>query len=124
MIDFMQGLIIERIKAEMLEKGKKRIIYLGDGKGDFCPSLKLSESDFVMPRLNYPVWELICENRELIKAEVHEWSDFEEQERVILKLINKVSTMVDVPQLIDCKLQTVPISSHATTLPKVLPVRH
>ncbi|KAM0933583.1 putative inorganic diphosphatase [Dioscorea sansibarensis] len=104
-----KGLIIERIKAEMLEKGKKRIIYLGDGKGDFCPSLKLSESDFVMPRLNYPVWELICENRELIKAEVHEWSDFEEQERVILKLINKVS-IADVtsnaaaPQLIDFKL--------------------
>lgn len=99
----MQGLIIERIKAEIMEKGK-RIIYLGDGKGDFCPSLKLSETDFVMPRLDFPVWELICENKDLVKAEVHEWIDFEEQGRVILKLINKVSTMADVHQLIDCKL--------------------
>ncbi|KAH7657559.1 Inorganic diphosphatase protein [Dioscorea alata] len=127
-----KGLIIERIKAEIMEKGKKRIIYLGDGKGDFCPSLKLSETDFVMPRLNFPVWELICENRDLVKAEVHEWSDFEEQGRVLFQLINKVSiadvtsnaaAAADVHQLIDCKLQTVPISSHATPLPKVLQIR-
>ncbi|KAJ0964607.1 hypothetical protein J5N97_025745 [Dioscorea zingiberensis] len=121
-----KGLIIERIKAEMVTEGKKRIIYLGDGKGDFCPSLKLSEDDFVMPRFKYPVWELITENRELIKAEVHEWSDAEEQEKTLLQLINKVAMadLSNAAQLIDCKLQTVPISSPHGTFPKILPVHH
>ncbi|KAJ0964642.1 hypothetical protein J5N97_025780 [Dioscorea zingiberensis] len=86
-----KGLIIERIKAEILAEGKKRIIYLGDGKGDFCPTLKLGKADFVMPRFKYPVWELISKNKELIKAEVHEWSDAEEQEKILLQLINKAA---------------------------------
>ncbi|KAJ0964638.1 hypothetical protein J5N97_025776 [Dioscorea zingiberensis] len=130
-----KGLIIERIKAEMVTEGKKRIIYLGDGKGDFCPTLKLGsnekynfnigKADFVMPRFKYPVWELINENRELIKAEVHEWSDAEEQEKILLQLINKVAMaeLSNAAQLIDCKMQKVPISPHGT-LPKILPVRY
>nr|CAD1833952.1 unnamed protein product [Ananas comosus var. bracteatus] len=45
-----KGKIIERIRASVTAEGKKHFIYLGDGKGDYCPSLKLSESDYVMPR--------------------------------------------------------------------------
>ncbi|KAK4395157.1 Inorganic pyrophosphatase 1 [Sesamum angolense] len=67
------GMIIERIQASIAKEGKKRMIYLGDGSGDFCPSLKLKEGDFMMPRKNYPVWDLICENRALLRAEIHEW---------------------------------------------------
>ncbi|KAG5617221.1 hypothetical protein H5410_017045 [Solanum commersonii] len=45
-----KGLVIERIQASLAKVGKKRMIYLGDGAGDFCPSLKMKEQDFVMPR--------------------------------------------------------------------------
>ncbi|XAR67643.1 Inorganic diphosphatase [Bertholletia excelsa] len=45
-----KGLIIERIQASAYAEGKKKFIYLGDGSGDFCPSLKLGEGDYVMPR--------------------------------------------------------------------------
>ncbi|KAL5728832.1 3'(2'),5'-bisphosphate nucleotidase [Ranunculus cassubicifolius] len=85
-----KGLIIERIKASAFAEGNKRFIYLGDGKGDFCPMTKLREDDFVMPRKNYPVWELICSNPSLIKAEIHEWSNWEEQEMILLQLISKI----------------------------------
>jgi pyridoxal phosphate phosphatase PHOSPHO2 len=37
----------------------KRFIYLGDGVGDYSPSLRLKERDFMMPRNNFPVWDLI-----------------------------------------------------------------
>ncbi|KAK1265533.1 Inorganic pyrophosphatase 2 [Acorus gramineus] len=85
-----KGLIVERIKESILQEGKRRIVYLGDGKGDYCPSLKLVEGDFVMPRKNYPAWELITSNPLMIKAEVCEWGDAEEMEEVLLKLINMV----------------------------------
>ena len=119
----MQGLIIDRIQDSISEEGKKRMIYLGDGSGDYCPSLRLKERDFMMPRKNFPVWDLICKDPLLVKAEIHGWSDGEELEQVLLHLINKIS-MEENAQFIssDCKLQTLSVSAHED-LPKVLPVR-
>jgi pyridoxal phosphate phosphatase PHOSPHO2 len=71
---------------------KKRFIYLGDGAGDYCPSLRLREKDFVMPRKNFPVWDLICKDPLLIKAEINGWSDGEELEQVLMHLINDGGT--------------------------------
>lgn len=85
-------MIIERIQGEV---EKKKMIYLGDGAGDFCPSLKLKAGDYVMPRKNFPVWELICENREIVKAEIHEWSDGDEFAKILLHLINEISVEDD-----------------------------
>ncbi|KAF4376198.1 hypothetical protein F8388_018867 [Cannabis sativa] len=59
---------------------------------DYCPSLKLEESDFVMPRKNFPLWRLIANDPLLIKPKIHEWSDGEEFQKVLLKLINTIST--------------------------------
>jgi pyridoxal phosphate phosphatase PHOSPHO2 len=87
----VQGKIIERIQATDSAKNK-RFIYIGDGKGDYCPSLKLSEGDYVMPKENYPLWNLIRSNPQLIKAEVHPWCSGEELERILLKLVNKLVT--------------------------------
>eukprot|EP00268_Persea_americana_P021573 TRINITY_DN21511_c0_g2_i2.p1 TRINITY_DN21511_c0_g2~~TRINITY_DN21511_c0_g2_i2.p1 ORF type:complete len:278 (+),score=57.69 TRINITY_DN21511_c0_g2_i2:84-917(+) len=124
-----KGLIIERIQSSVPKHGdgKKRFIYLGDGKGDYCPSLKLGDGDYVMPRKNFPLWELISSNPLLIKAEVHEWSYGEELGRVLLHLINKaqIEDSTTSAQLIsaDCKFQTMPLSSH-DALPRTLPVPH
>ncbi|KAF8396474.1 hypothetical protein HHK36_018097 [Tetracentron sinense] len=117
-----KGLVIERIQASASVEGKKRIIYLGDGRGDFCPSLKLWEGDYMMPRKNFPVWELICGNPMLMKAEVHEWSDGEELERVLLHLINMISieenSNSNYTQLVslDCKFETIPTSTHENSV--------
>ncbi|KAF5187154.1 Cobw-domain-containing protein [Thalictrum thalictroides] len=70
------GPVVERIMASAVADGKYRFIYLGDGKGDLCPITKLREQDFVMPRKDYPVWDLICSNPLLVKAGVHEWSSW------------------------------------------------
>ncbi|KAF3615216.1 putative inorganic pyrophosphatase 1-like [Capsicum annuum] len=51
-----KGLVIERMQESFALVGnKKRMIYLGDGAGDFFPSLMLKEQDFVMPRKDFPV---------------------------------------------------------------------
>ncbi|XP_022846873.1 inorganic pyrophosphatase 1-like [Olea europaea var. sylvestris] len=112
-----KGMIIERIQASLAKEGKKTMIYLGDGSGDFCPSLKLKEGDYVMPRKNFPVWDLICQNRELVRAKIDEWSDGEELERVLLKLIEAISIQESHSnsfQLlsVNCKMETIPMADH------------
>ncbi|KAF6139691.1 hypothetical protein GIB67_002496 [Kingdonia uniflora] len=95
----------------MCKEGKKRFIYLGDGKGDFCPSSKLGEGDFDMPRKNFPVWDLICNNLMLINAQVHGWSDGEELENILLHLIDTIiyeernTNNPEALNLTDCKYQ-------------------
>jgi pyridoxal phosphate phosphatase PHOSPHO2 len=85
----VQGKIIERIQATASDT-KQHFIYIGDGKGDYCPSLKLGEGDYVMPKENYPLWNLICNNKQLVKAEVHPWNSGEELEKTLLKLTSKM----------------------------------
>lgn len=86
-----KGMIIDRIRDSICEDGKKkRFIYLGDGKGDYCPSLRLFEGDHVMPRKDFPLLNRISRNPKLIKAKVHAWSSGEELEMVLLQLINTV----------------------------------
>ncbi|KAE9607607.1 putative inorganic diphosphatase [Lupinus albus] len=82
------GLVINRIRGSLPEN--KRFIYIGDGKGDYCPTLKLEGSDFVMPRKDYPLSNQIFSDPKLVNAEVHEWSSGEELESILLKLINKL----------------------------------
>ena len=84
--------MIEKVRAAAAtENGKKRFVYVGDGRGDFCPSVKLGQGDYVMPRKNYPLWNLIFNDPILVKAEVHEWSDGEELEKVLLHIISTIS---------------------------------
>lgn len=86
-----KGKIIEGIQATDSAKNKQ-FIYIGDGKGDYCPSLKLREGDYVMPKEKYPLWNLIRSNPQLIKAEVHSWNSGEELERILLQLVKKLVT--------------------------------
>ncbi|KAK7268169.1 hypothetical protein RIF29_20859 [Crotalaria pallida] len=118
-----KGLIIERIQNSISPEENKRFIYLGDGAGDYCPSLRLKEKYFMMPRKNFPVWDLICKDPLLVKAEIHEWSDGDDLERILLQLINKIS-IEESAQFIsaDCKLQTLSVSAHEP-FPQVLRVQ-
>lgn len=103
---------------------KKRIIYLGDGAGDFCPSLKLVEGDYMMPRKDFPVWELICKNLDLVKADVHEWTNGEDLERILLHIITSIiakNNDDNTNQMFDrCKFETIALEA----LPKPLYVPH
>lgn len=101
------------------------MIYLGDGVGDYCPSLKLKEGDFVMPRKNFPLFDKICQNPLALKAEIHEWTDGEELEHILLNLIKTIAIEENAAaQFIstDCKLQTISVSGHEA-FPQALPVQ-
>ncbi|PIA64398.1 hypothetical protein AQUCO_00100110v1 [Aquilegia coerulea] len=124
-----KGFVIEKIRASAFAEGKKRFFYLGDGKGDYCPSLKLGGNDYVLPRKNYPLWELISNNPSLLKANIYGWSNGEELEQILIHLLEK--TIVEETSLNnssamisnDWKFQTMPISNHEPT-PQALPVQN
>ncbi|XP_047964222.1 inorganic pyrophosphatase 1-like [Salvia hispanica] len=106
-----KSMIIDRIQTTLAKEGRQRIIYLGDGIGDFCPSLKLRDEDFMMPRKDFPVWGLICENRALLRAEIHEWIDGEDMEKIVMKLIEKIKIQDSVQLLpVDFKIEAMPIA--------------
>ncbi|GAB4852749.1 hypothetical protein Ancab_016958 [Ancistrocladus abbreviatus] len=86
-----KGLIVKHIQASVSQSRKKTFIYLGDGKGDYCPSLKLGEVDHVMPRKKFPLWERIHCNPTFIKAKVHEWSTGAELEKTLLHIVSTLS---------------------------------
>lgn len=87
-----QGLVMDHIRGSSpSDQIPTRFIYLGDGGGDFCPTLKLRESDCVMPRTNYPLWKRISDNSSLIKAQVKEWSNAEELERILMQLVTAIT---------------------------------
>ncbi|CAO2178457.1 unnamed protein product [Urochloa humidicola] len=105
-----KGLVLDRILREAeAAPGRKRVIYLGDGRGDYCPMLRLGREDFVMPRRGYPVWDLICEDPARVKAEVHAWADGAELEATLLGLVRRAiveDAAVMPPALVDCKLES------------------
>jgi len=90
-----KGATIDEMMHKSLEGesvDEKQFIYLGDGSGDFCPSLKLRDGDHVLPRKEYPLWKLIHKNCDLVKAQVHGWSNAKDVEDLFVKLLKPQSS--------------------------------
>ncbi|KAL3825250.1 hypothetical protein ACJIZ3_021279 [Penstemon smallii] len=86
-----KGRVIEQIQASISESGSEKLIYVGDGRNDFCPTLKLGAGDCVLPRKDFPLHDRILKNSQLVKAKVYVWGDGEELARILLELINNNS---------------------------------
>ncbi|KAJ8889151.1 hypothetical protein PR048_008645 [Dryococelus australis] len=63
-----------------------QVSYVGDGKNDLCPSLKLSKNDFVFPRYGFALHKVIEMQENSMEASVHPWKDG----RDIMKFISQV----------------------------------
>ncbi|XP_021800510.1 inorganic pyrophosphatase 2-like [Prunus avium] len=89
-----KGLIMEKMQASVAADGKKhkQFIYVGDGAPDFCAGLKLEEGDFLMPRRDFPIWDLISANPLFTKAKIYEWNECDELGAVLLNTVNAFFT--------------------------------
>ncbi|XP_076959003.1 thiamine phosphate phosphatase-like protein [Bidens hawaiensis] len=84
-----KGFVLNKLQESISQDTKKRvIIYIGDGGGDFCPTLKLKKHDHVMPRKDFPLHNLILKSSTPIKPKVHEWSDGEGLNKILIQLID------------------------------------
>uniref|UniRef100_J3L3K4 Phosphatase n=1 Tax=Oryza brachyantha TaxID=4533 RepID=J3L3K4_ORYBR len=123
-----KGQVLDRIRASA--GADKRVIYLGDGRGDYCPSLRLGRGDFMMPRKGFPVWDLICEDPSLLQAEVHPWTDGQEMEETLLRLGGGGGVgggvLLEARNLpaLDCKLESLPAVAVQDGMPMPLRIKN
>ncbi|KAK7791096.1 hypothetical protein R5R35_000515 [Gryllus longicercus] len=82
-----KGYILENYVNNRKEEGIDfaRTVYIGDGKNDLCPCLKLSANDFAFPRKGYALMKYIYEHP--VKAAIHPWNTGEDIIGVISKLL-------------------------------------
>ncbi|XP_066598508.1 pyridoxal phosphate phosphatase PHOSPHO2-like [Prorops nasuta] len=78
-VNLCKGHILENYIKKRNEKGKyfDHIAYVGDGKNDLCPILRLSEKDFAFPRINYELMKLLNKPKNdmlPIKAQTIPWN--------------------------------------------------
>ena len=79
-VNLCKGHVLESYIEERASQNVNftHVAYIGDGQNDFCPSLRLKDSDFVFPREGYSLvkyMEKMKTEKDLhIKANVHLWS--------------------------------------------------
>ena len=49
------------------------VAFVGDGENDFCPTVRLGETDIVFPRRCFPLDECITKARDKVAARVGSW---------------------------------------------------
>ncbi|MCO5554934.1 hypothetical protein L7F22_008473 [Adiantum nelumboides] len=80
-----KGAILDSVRAAS-QLPRQRTIYIGDGGGDYCPSVRLREADHVLAREGFPLLRLIEKNPGAVKATVHKWSTALDVERCLIQL--------------------------------------
>jgi 2,3-diketo-5-methylthio-1-phosphopentane phosphatase len=52
------------------------ILYIGDGSNDFCPSTMLGINDFLFPREDYELHQMVCSEKcKVLRCKVHPWKN-------------------------------------------------
>ncbi|KAH7299618.1 hypothetical protein KP509_24G021000 [Ceratopteris richardii] len=90
-----KGRIISKIQSDVLQN--RKIIYVGDGSGDYCPSLKLTKDDFVLPRAEYPLSQMLSQFSNKVKANVIPWSNGKQMKDILITVIDS-SKMLNAEQ--------------------------
>ncbi|MCO5551662.1 hypothetical protein L7F22_005166 [Adiantum nelumboides] len=84
-----KGSVVKRELAMLLAEAdargndscsRRRVLYFGDGGGDFCPSLQLGQQDCVLPRNKYELHAklLALSDQQEPEASVHPWDSIAE----------------------------------------------
>lgn len=80
-VNLCKGQILEGYIKKRKSEGVHfdRVVYVGDGKNDLCPSLRLTDRDLVFPRQDYMLIKILNGSEKMdipkIKARVFPWND-------------------------------------------------
>ena len=83
-----KGAVLDQWRAELRPR---RVVYVGDGSGDFCPCLRLRASDTVCARSGYPLakkLEAMKDDAKVLDARVAYWEDGAELARALRAAAN------------------------------------
>jgi len=64
----------------------RRVIYIGDGSGDYCACTKLTPNDIILARHGYPLHQLLTLKKDTISAQVRSWANGSD----VLKHFNEI----------------------------------
>nr|XP_018902478.1 PREDICTED: pyridoxal phosphate phosphatase PHOSPHO2-like [Bemisia tabaci] len=75
-INLCKGAILEQYISDQSDKGVSFdvIAFVGDGKNDLCPSLRLKEKDLIFAREGYVLKDILTKPESDHKASLHSWS--------------------------------------------------
>eukprot|EP00897_Mesotaenium_endlicherianum_P007657 jgi/Mesen1/691/ME000109S_10907 len=83
-----KGLILRELRAARCPPSGGRVVYLGDGGGDYCACLSLTAEDHVLARESFPLLQKILEQPTLVCATVDAWKSGEDVETKLSELLN------------------------------------
>ncbi|XP_011250998.2 pyridoxal phosphate phosphatase PHOSPHO2 [Camponotus floridanus] len=90
-VNLCKGQILMDYINERREQGKRyeRIVYVGDGKNDLCPILRLSQTDLACPRKRYALIETLSKlpRDASTKAKVIPWDDGRDLRRNLEQIV-------------------------------------
>lgn len=66
-----KGMILDKLP---ITDGKPKV-YFGDGKGDYCAIMRLTEHDHALVRKGYPLETVINDNSQKPKAHIYYWTN-------------------------------------------------
>lgn len=91
--DFCKGVFVEthREKSEWIRGlPYQSVIYVGDGRADFCAATALKESDHVLARSKYPLHKRILNDQgENIKSKIFQWENGLDIKQYLLSFFDK-----------------------------------
>lgn len=90
-VNLCKGQILMDYIQNKQEQGKnyERIVYIGDGRNDLCPILRLSEADLACPRKDYPLVDRLNKlpTSMSMKAKIVLWEDGTDLQRNLEQII-------------------------------------
>ncbi|KAJ0524329.1 putative inorganic diphosphatase [Helianthus annuus] len=81
-----KGIVIDKIRES--DAKKRGIIYIGDGKDDFCPVMKLTEEDHLMPKEKLILYYILTLTKLPVNPKIHAWKDGEQLENNLVRLLS------------------------------------
>ncbi|XP_076249215.1 pyridoxal phosphate phosphatase PHOSPHO2 [Calliopsis andreniformis] len=97
-INLCKGQILENYIQKRKDAGVRfdRVVYVGDGRNDLCPILRLSQRDLAFPRKDYVLIKILNggeNNGEVpkVKARVFPWADG-------IEILRKLQEEIGLPQ--------------------------
>ncbi|XP_011869005.1 PREDICTED: pyridoxal phosphate phosphatase PHOSPHO2-like isoform X2 [Vollenhovia emeryi] len=90
-VNLCKGQVLMDYIQDKRERGEsyERIVYIGDGRNDLCPILRLSEADLACPRKGYPLLDRLNKLPTSVstKAKIVPWQDGTELRRNLEQFI-------------------------------------
>ncbi len=83
-LNMCKGSIVEAARSK---NTYDKVVYVGDGKNDVCPCLKLTKNDHIIARQHFPLAKKLQERSGEVKAKLHVLDfDSEDTEELLLSL--------------------------------------